>query len=263
VVCQVVDRPADLVGRVPARTIMARASATTPTSAPAREGRGEESDAAGQDTSAQSSASAKGITLSRRWIVILVLVWLVVNGAGVTYYQCRSRPAAAAANGEVELGSYRFLAAGEEHHRLRSASFELHASLATATEKVARERLAARKFRVQQDIEELLRRAHPADFDDPGLRELKRQLLEQVNESIGVQALSEVIITNLALTWGDSKPSSPVAGTSPPRGEDKAGTKGEGKATAKGEDAAPRAEPHQPSAAHQPLAPSDGLATHH
>jgi len=58
--------------------------------------------------------------------------------------------------------------------------------------------LDACRFRVQQNVEELLRRAHGGDFDDPGLGELKRQLQERINERSG-RAIAEVIVTDLKL----------------------------------------------------------------
>jgi len=77
----------------------------------------------------------------------------------------------------------------------------------------ARTRLAARKFKVQQDVEQLLRQAHPDDFADPVLAGLKRQLQEQINESLGLRAISEVIITSLE--YGSQPPATtPVAAPS-------------------------------------------------
>ena len=60
--------------------------------------------------------------------------------------------------------------------------------------------MAARKYHIQQDVEELLRKAHSGDFDDPGLTDLKRQLREQISQDIGVRAVSEIIVTDLKLS---------------------------------------------------------------
>ena len=69
-----------------------------------------------------------------------------------------------------------------------------------------------RRYAVQQDIEELLRQAHGADFADPVLGELKRQLQEQINRTLEMRAISQVIITDLELHQSDSTPAREVAG---------------------------------------------------
>ena len=48
-------------------------------------------------------------------------------------------------------------------------------------------------------FEELLRRAHGGDFEDPGLQELKRQLQERINQALGIRAVADVIVTDLRL----------------------------------------------------------------
>lgn len=176
----------------------------------------------------ESLESASGATLKmggaagRRWFAILLGAWLVVNGIGLTIYHYRTQPVEAALSNEVDLGRFQYLPSREERPRLLKASFHLHVALAPSTQQASRERLAARKYRVQQDLEELLRRAHPGDFEDPRLRDLKRQLMEQINETLGMPALAEVIITELELVGNDGGPAeTPRArdtqpGSSPP-----------------------------------------------
>lgn len=100
---------------------------------------------------------------------------------------------------EVSLGSFSFTNSGEGG-QISDASFELHIRLLREVEKSAHIRLAQRKFKVEQDIEELLRQASGGDFADPELTELKRQIQERINRSLDLRAISEVIITNLDLT---------------------------------------------------------------
>ena len=112
---------------------------------------------------------------------------------------------------EIDLGTFRFETERAEGGQTLHADFSLHVALQEAAERVARQKLSARKFRVQQDVEELLRKAHAGDFDDPALQELKRQLLEQIDQTLGLRAVSEVIITGLKLQReGPPRPRSPA-----------------------------------------------------
>ncbi len=45
----------------------------------------------------------------------------------------------------------------------------------------------------------MLRKAHDGDFDDPSLRELKRQMQEQINQTLGMRAIAAVIMADLKL----------------------------------------------------------------
>ena len=75
----------------------------------------------------------------------------------------------------------------------------MHIALLEQVEVAARRELSAKRFRVQQAVEELTRRAHGGDFEDPLLTELKRRLQERVNEALGIRVIADVIITDLKL----------------------------------------------------------------
>jgi hypothetical protein len=70
----------------------------------------------------------------------------------------------------------------------------------TQVREAALRELAAKRLRVQQAVEELIRRAHGGDFDDPLLAGLKQQLQEEINEALGIRVIDDVIITDLKLT---------------------------------------------------------------
>jgi len=82
---------------------------------------------------------------------------------------------------------------------LRSPISRLYITLLDGFQQRGRQQLAANRNRVQQDIEQLLRQAHPGDFEDPCLTELKRRIQAQINKSLGVRAVADVIITGLEL----------------------------------------------------------------
>ena len=169
-----------------------------------RDNRNEEAELAAKEPTPPTKAPSWRRFLTRKWIAIVVGVSIVVHGVGFVYYQCADNTPPVTPNPEVSLGTFRFEADKAEIGEITNAEFCLHIALLEHVDQAARRRLKAHKFRVQQDIEELLRQAHGGDFDDPNLGELKRQLQEQVNQTLGMRAIADVIITDLKLTHSDT-----------------------------------------------------------
>jgi flagellar basal body-associated protein FliL len=142
----------------------------------------------------------KGLFTIKALMIVMVLS-LILHGIGLGYshYASRGRADASEEPMEVNLGSYRFEAEPSEQGDVVGARFCLHIALIDDVEPRARQVLAQRQIRVQQNVEELLRQAHGGDFVDPTLGELKRQLQERINESLGVRMIADVIITNLEI----------------------------------------------------------------
>ncbi len=105
------------------------------------------------------------------------------------------------AHGEVRIGEFRFLADSSHRSPIVAATFSLHLALIPEAEALAREKLASHKYRVQQGVEQLLRRARGTDFEDPSLGDLRRQLQEQINETLGIRAVADCIVTDLDLMY--------------------------------------------------------------
>jgi len=141
---------------------------------------------------------------SSRWLAVLVIGTIVVQFAGFWYVGRLLTADPTTALHEIELGRYSYDSDASPQSTIETAAFDLHVRLIEELDGVARTRLEARRFKVQQDIEQLLRLAHSGDFEDPTLAELKRQLQEQINESLEMRAISEVIITNLDLERGEN-----------------------------------------------------------
>jgi hypothetical protein len=83
------------------------------------------------------------------------------------------------------------------------AEFELHISLLQSVEDRARELMILREQKLRQSIEELIRQARDREFADPQLVELRRRLQEQINHTLGIKAVDEVLITELRLSVMD------------------------------------------------------------
>lgn len=130
---------------------------------------------------------------------VLLVVSLLLNVAGIWRSVSLQRQIAERQTSEVGLGRYEFVSREPELDRIQRAQFDLYIGLMSPLEDTARDRIQERRHRLQQAVEELLRLAHGQDFEDPLLRELKRQLQEQINESLDLRAVGEVIITELRI----------------------------------------------------------------
>ena len=161
-----------------------------------------------------------GNLLNPKWIALFVALSCLLPGI-VYGYSRFGAPSSSGEDcqGEVSIGKFRFSADGNEQTRVVAASFHVHLALIPETAGLGRARLASHKFRVQQGVEQLLRQAHGGDFEDPSLGDLKRQLQEQINETLGIRAVADVVVTDLTLELSEadpaSKPSGQVAGTLP------------------------------------------------
>ncbi len=162
-----------------------------------------------QESSKSSGKKAffvRFLTIKR---LAVIMGGLIVLQMGVYIaYRWSATSSTVQPNPEVSLGEFQFEADRGETGRIAAAEFSLHIALLDHVDKAARKRLFARKFRLQQGIEELLRQAHGSDFDDPNLGDLKRQLQEQINETLGIRAIADVIITDLKLEPSDHESSS-------------------------------------------------------
>ncbi|MHB1033491.1 MAG: flagellar basal body-associated FliL family protein [Pirellulales bacterium] len=155
--------------------------------------------------------------LGKTWLVLLIVGLLSAQGVGFWYFGVY-RTAKKSPSAELTLGQFRFIAESAEAGDVSRADFSLHIRLLNEVATPARRQLEDRKFKVQQDIEELLRQARSGDFVEPTLTGLKRRVQEQVNASLGMRALAGVIITDLKLERASEKPpAGAVAGRAEPR----------------------------------------------
>ena len=134
---------------------------------------------------------------TRKWLAIILGVSVVVHAIGFGFYKFRTKAPTVASGTEFSLGDFQFTSS--LGGQVAGARFSLHVALLEEVNQAARTQLASHAFRVQQDIEELLRCAHSEDFDDPVLAELKLQLQERINKTLGIRAIAEVIITDLEM----------------------------------------------------------------
>jgi len=148
------------------------------------------------------------VLTSRAVLAALLAMSLVMQGVGFWYL--RGSSTTAIPDGEVTLGQFSFEGSPSSTANITSAQFTLHLDLLDAVDQKARKRLEKRRFRVEQDVEELIRQAKGADFEPTSIAQLKRTLQERINASLEMRAIDEVIITDLHL---DRRPVTEVAET--------------------------------------------------
>lgn len=89
------------------------------------------------------------------------------------------------------------------------ADFSLYVALENYRDPRASLLLADHRHRIRQGVEELMRRAHAGDFEDPTLKSLKRRVLERIEETVGERIVSEVMVTHLRVRWNSPDSKSP------------------------------------------------------
>jgi hypothetical protein len=157
----------------------------------------------------KSPAAASATTgwrrfFTKRWFAALVVALLVVPIAGFIFLRPTSAPPTPVVPPtEISLGEFRFTGGKGQDCCLAEADFALAITLLSQVDDSARTALAAHRLRVQQGIEQLLRTAHSADFDDPPLTVLKRQIREQIDRTLNMRAVGEIIITDLKVRQSD------------------------------------------------------------
>jgi len=137
-----------------------------------------------------------GRVFDRPLLGALLIASLAGHLVGYGYHRLSLSMALSAPTAEISLGSFCFQAAPDDRGRVARARFSLHLALLSHVESAARQRLAARKYRVRQSVEQLLRAARSGDFEDPALEGLKARLQQQINQVIDLKAVAEVIITD-------------------------------------------------------------------
>ena len=138
--------------------------------------------------------------LTKKRLAIIVGSAIIMPAIGYAAIAASSGTEMASVSPEVSLGAFWYETSSDAASEQIRADFKLHLQLLEQVDGPARERLNARRFKVQQDIEELLRRAPNGDFEDPSLTELKRQIQVQINQTLGMRgAIEEVIVTGLVI----------------------------------------------------------------
>lgn len=144
---------------------------------------------------------------TRKRLAILLSLSLLIHVAVLAYVCFGPKPASAPPPAEVSLGDFSYHGDHLEGGRMVKADFSLHVALEHYTDPRVGLLLANHRYRIRQGVEELMRRAHAGDFEDPTLKSLKRRVLERIEETVGERIVSDVMVTQLRVRWNspDSK----------------------------------------------------------
>ena len=108
--------------------------------------------------------------------------------------------------GELEIGDFVFARSVIEAGEIEQARFRLHVRLLPDLAAEADDELTANRFHVREGVEEVLRQAAPADFEDPLLVDLKRRIQERMNEDLGQRAVAKCIVTHFEIVRAQNPP---------------------------------------------------------
>jgi hypothetical protein len=147
--------------------------------------------------------------LKQNLIVAFICLLVLIHAALFAAWKFRAGPASLP--NEVTLGEFEFEGEPLPGNTVRHAAFRLHVRLLDGAAYHGRALLYDKQHKLQQEIEQLLRQAHGADFEDPTLLELKRQFQAIVNKTLGERVVDEVIITDLSLERVAAAPVVPVS----------------------------------------------------
>jgi len=158
------------------------------------------------ESPAATKAVSAGIAgLLRKWGLAFVALSLLGVAIVLAFNRSETPPVGDALPStpppaEIDLGKFAVAPINSGGNSPAMIEFRLHVTFADQRDEAARHQLAARQFRVRQHVEELLRRTTIDDFDNAALVGLKRQIQSQINDCLELQAVRDVIITDLRLT---------------------------------------------------------------
>lgn len=152
------------------------------------------------------------------WLALLLITTLVIHGLGWAWYKAGNAAPAVERSPEIGIGTFKFTADKTSGSHVAGAEFAVYITALDGLDGVARNRLSSHQFRVQEEIESMLRQAHSGDFVDPALNDIKRQIRERIDQALKNRVVSDVIITNLKFSPSDAKEPAQAAdsASSPP-----------------------------------------------
>jgi flagellar basal body-associated protein FliL len=173
-----------------------------------------------QATAASQSKSAwYNSKITQYWLAFLLVSTLVLHGIGLAYYKSGTNKAPTEYSPEIAVGNYQFTTDKPIGARITAVEFSLYFTALDGLDNVARNRMISRKYRVQQELESLMRQVHSGDFEDPNLNDLKRQIRDRINQALGNRVVSDVIVANLKISAANNIQNASVAAdtsSSPP-----------------------------------------------
>ena len=148
---------------------------------------------------ASSAPPAPKFTVTTRWVLGLLAGVAIFDLSVWWWSHRRAAEPTAAQSAELMLGTFEFNRVNPRDGRMVQGQFDVTLRLADGLDAVARDRISKQQRPMQRAAEAALERMRAADFTDPHRLRLKDRLLDRLNETVGFDAIDEVIVENLSL----------------------------------------------------------------
>jgi hypothetical protein len=136
---------------------------------------------------------------SSRWLIAAVAISFLLETAIIYWFRMRSPQEAAIVVEEIPLGSFDFSRSGDRDKPVYRGQFDLFVRLSDRLESSDRQQFMREQPRLQQAVEDTLRRLRLADFTDLRLSRLKSRVQERLNDELGFDAVTEVLVSNFKI----------------------------------------------------------------
>jgi hypothetical protein len=160
------------------------------------------------EPSAESDEPAEGSSggsrrfgiFSARWLIAAVAISFLLEAAIIYWFRGRTPSDAPLVAGEIPLGSFEFSRTGGANQKVYRGQFDLFVRLSDQLDASQQQQFLREQPRLQQVVEETVRRLRLADFTDYRLSRLKARVEERLNDELGFTVVSEVLIANFKIS---------------------------------------------------------------
>jgi len=134
--------------------------------------------------------------LSPRWLLGLGAASLLIQGGAYYWFHKRTAEAPPAVGREMKLGSFEYGRFNTREKQFQRGRFDLSVRLVENLGTSQRRQLEHQEQRFQQAVEETMRRARAADFNDPRFIRLRNHIQQRLNDELGFDWADEVMVNN-------------------------------------------------------------------
>jgi hypothetical protein len=134
-----------------------------------------------------------------RRLIAAVVAGFLLEAAILYWCRTRTAPAAISLPKEIPLGVFEFTRSNGRDSRVYRGQFDLFVRLADDRTSAEQRKFVQHQPELQKAVEEALLRLRAADFTDPRLVRLKNRVQERLNEELGFDGITEVLISNLTI----------------------------------------------------------------
>jgi hypothetical protein len=147
---------------------------------------------------AASLGSAGSRLVTWRRLVAGLAILLLIDAAVIYWLRMRTRDETPVIAGEIAFGSFEFTRSSGEN-RVYRGQFDLFIRLSDRLDAREQKQFVREQARLQQAVEETIRRLRLADFTDLRLTRLKNRVQDCLNDELDFEAVEEVLVANFKI----------------------------------------------------------------